>query len=124
MRFVDVPDPARVGGEPDGVYTVFEGTPIREGRFEVSGIELRLYGGGGGGGGGAEGGGGGAGPGARPLVTSVVYTDRGSIEMVYAEGPADRDSLEREGRFLARDLGISGVVLRSVIALEGMLGDA
>ena len=109
-RIVLVPDPARVGREPGGVCVIFEGGGFRERGREVTRVELRLY---------REGGG--AGPGGHPLITSVVYTDAGSVEMVYGEGFRGDDPLGREARFLSDNLGVSGVILRSVVALDGEL---
>ncbi len=107
MRFVDVPDPGRVASGPSRVSVILEGGSFWERGFEITRVELCLY------------------EekaderlGTYSLITSVVHTDRGSIEMVYDEGFRGEDPLGRASRFLSANLGISGVVLRSIIALE------
>ncbi|MFB5635790.1 MAG: hypothetical protein ACE5RB_04100, partial [Nitrosopumilus sp.] len=55
------------------------------------------------------------------LITSFVETDKGSIEMIYDEGFRGEGSLLRSSKFLKSNLGISGLILRSVIALEEKL---
>lgn len=113
MKFVDVADPSRVARSPDRVFVIFENGGFRERGFEVIRAELRLYN-------------------ERAddrlgtysLITSVVYTGRDSIEMVYDEGFRGENPLEREGRMLSAHLGVSGMVLRSVIALERELAGA
>ena len=52
------------------------------------------------------------------LITSLVDTDKGSIEMVYLEGYHGENPLESSKDFLVSTLGISGLILRSIIALE------
>lgn len=106
MRFVDVPDPGRIEGSPSRISVIFEGGGFREQGFEITKVELCLY------------------EektdeklGAYSLITSVVHTDRGSIEMIYDEGFRGEDALGRASRFLSANLGVSGVVLRSIIAL-------
>ncbi len=107
MRFVDVPDPGRVAGGPSRVSVIFENGSFWERGFEVTKVELCLY---------EERTDERLGP--YSLITSVVHTDRGSVEMVYDEGFRGESPLERAGRFLSANLGMSGVVLRSIIALE------
>lgn len=107
MRFVDVPDPGRIEGGPSQVSVIFEDGGFQEQGFEITKVELCLY------------------EektdeklGVYSLLTSVVHTDRGSIEMIYDEGFRGADALRRASRFLSANLGVSGVVLRSIIALE------
>ncbi len=52
------------------------------------------------------------------LITVFVNTDKGSIELLYDEGFRGSDALNRIARFLKSDLGLSGLILRSVIALN------
>ena len=49
------------------------------------------------------------------LITSFVETDKGSVEMIYDEGFRGEESLLRASKFLTSNLGISGLILRSVI---------
>ncbi len=52
------------------------------------------------------------------LITSYVDTDKGSIEMTYEEGYLGNDALEKISSFLTSNLGISGLILRSVISIK------
>ncbi len=52
------------------------------------------------------------------LITSFVETDKGTVEMIYDEGYRGADSLKRASEFLTSNLGISGLILRSVISLR------
>ena len=52
------------------------------------------------------------------LITSFVETDKGSVEMIYDEGFRGEDSLNRTVQFLISNLGISGLILRSIITLR------
>ena len=57
------------------------------------------------------------------LITSEITTNKGTIEMIYDEGFRGSDSLIRAVDFLTSNLGISGLILRSVIALKERLKD-
>ena len=111
MHFVDVHAPERVNREPDRTKTLLESGTFEEAGFVISRIELRLY------------------EtktdknlGSYSVITSFVKTDRGSIEMVYDEGFRGRDPLDRTAKFLTSNLGLSALVLRSVISLRDHLG--
>ncbi len=111
MHLVDVPRPGRVDREPDATEVLLGSGALRERGLVVSRVELRLY---------EEGADEDLGP--YSLITSFVDTDRGSVEMVYDEGFRGPDALGRAARFVASSLGLSALVLRSVIALEGGAG--
>ena len=107
MNIVDLHDPKRVDKTPNEVEVLLsDGNFIQDG-FKISRVELRLYceqideklG-------------------VYSLITSFVETDKGSIEMIYDEGFRGEDSLLRASKFLTSNLGISGLILRSIIALE------
>ena len=107
MIIVDLHDPQRVNKTPDGVeILLFSGDFIQDG-FIISKVELRLYN-------------------ERiddklgvySLITSFVETDKGSIEMIYDEGFRGEESLLRATKFLTSNLGISGLILRSIISLR------
>jgi len=53
------------------------------------------------------------------LITSLVETDKGSVEMIYDEGFRGNNALEKSCKFLTENLGISGLILRSLIFLDG-----
>lgn len=55
------------------------------------------------------------------LLTVCVETDKGSIEMTYDEGYRGDNALEEAAAFLTSHLGISGLILRSIIQLENAL---
>ena len=108
MDIVDLHDPQRVNRTPDDTMILFSGGSFVQDEFKVSKVELRLYlektdeklG-------------------AYSLITSFVETDKGTVEMVYDEGYRGEDSLKRASEFLTSNLGISGLILRSVISLRG-----
>ena len=107
MNIVDLHDPKRVDRTPDDVNVLFSSGNFIQDEFKISKVELRLYleqtdeklG-------------------IFSLITSFVETDKGSVEMIYDEGFRGEDSLLRASEFLTSNLGISGLILRSVIALR------
>jgi hypothetical protein len=107
MNIVDLHDPKRVDGTPDAVEILFSSGNFIQDEFKISKVELRLYleqtddklG-------------------VFSLITSFVDTDRGSVEMIYDEGFRGEKSLLRASKFLTSNLGISGLILRSVITLR------
>jgi hypothetical protein len=110
MNIVDLHDPKRVDRTPDDVEVLLSSGNFTQDNFKISKVELRLY---------SE-------QtdeklGVFSLITSFVETDRGSIEMIYDEGFRGQNSLLRATQFLTSNLGISGLILRSVIALEEKL---
>ena len=110
MNIVDLHDPKRVDKTPDAVEILFSSGNFIQDEFKILKVELRLY---------SE-------QtdeklGIFSLITSFVDTDRGSVEMIYDEGFRGEKSLLRASEFLASNLGISGLVLRSVIALREKL---
>ncbi|WP_428327012.1 hypothetical protein [Nitrosopumilus sp.] len=110
MDIVDLHDPQRVNKTPDETVILFSSGNFIQDEFKVSKVELRLYlektdeklG-------------------NYSLITSFVQTDKGSVEMVYDEGFRGQDSLKRASEFLTSNLGISGLILRSVISLRGKI---
>lgn len=110
MNIVDLHDPTRVDRTPDAVEVLLSSGNFFQDNFKISRVELRLY------------------SehtdeklGVFSLITSFVETDKGSIEMIYDEGFRGEGSLLRASKFLKSNLGISGLILRSVIALEEKL---
>ena len=107
MIIVDLHDPKRVNRTPDGVEVLFSSGNFVQDEFTISKVELRLYN-------------------ERfdeklgtySLITSFVDTDKGSIEMIYDEGFRGKKSLLRATEFLTSNLGISGLILRSIISLR------
>lgn len=107
MNIIDLHDPQRVDKIPDDVKVLLNSGNFLQDEFKILRIELRLY---------VEK----TDPslGAYSLITSFVQTDKGSIEMIYDEGFRGENSLLRSADFLTSNLGVSGVILRSVISLR------
>ena len=107
MIIVDLYDPQRVNKTPDGVEVLLSSGNFVQDGFTISKVELRLYN-------------------ERTdeklgvysLITSFVDTDKGSVEMIYDEGFRGEEPLLRAAEFLTSNLGISGLVLRSIISLR------
>jgi len=108
MNIVDLHDPTRVNKSPDDIEVLFSSGNFIQDEFKIFRVELRLY---------CE----------RTdeklgvfsLITSFVETDKGSVEMIYDEGFRGDRSLLRAVQFLTSNLGISGLILRSIISLRG-----
>jgi len=107
MNIVDLHDPRRVNKTPDDLVVLFSSGSFVQDEFTISKVELRLYherideklG-------------------TYSLITSFVETDGGSVEMIYDEGFRGEDPLLRAVEFLTSNLGISGLILRSIISLR------
>ena len=107
MTIVDLHDPQRVNKTPDNVEVLLSSGNFIQDGFRISKVELRLY---------TE----------RSdeklgdysLITSFVETDKGSIEMIYDEGFRGKEPLFRAAEFLISNLGISALILRSIISLH------
>jgi len=52
------------------------------------------------------------------LITALVETDKGMIEMTYDEGYRGENSIEQATAFLTSHIGISALILRSIIQLD------
>ena len=107
MTIVDLHDPQRVNRTPDDVKVLLSSGNFVQDNFVISKVELRLYN-------------------ERTdeklgvysLITSFVETDKGSVEMIYDEGFRGEEPLLRAAEFLTSNLGISGLILRSIISLR------
>ncbi len=107
MNIVDLHDPQRVNRTPDDVEVLLSSGNFTQDNFIIFKVELRLYN-------------------ERTdeklgiysLITSFVETDKGSVEMIYDEGFRGEEPLLRAAQFLTSNLGISGLVLRSIISLR------
>lgn len=107
MTIVDLHDPQRVNRDPDNVEVLLSSGNFVQDEFVISKVELRLY---------TE----------RTdeklgdysLITSFVETDKGSVEMIYDEGFRGEEPLFRAAKFLTSNLGMSGLILRSIISLR------
>ena len=112
MDIIDLHNPDRINKNPDEIKFLLENGNFIQDEFEISDIELRLYlekidqklG-------------------AYSLITSFVRTNKGTIEMIYDEGFLGEDALTRAFTFLTTNLGLSGLVLRSIISIRQIISD-
>ena len=110
MNIVDLHDSKRVDRTPDDVNVLLSSGNFIQDEFVITTVELRLY---------TE----------RTdeklgdfsLITSFVETNLGSVEMIYDEGFRGETPLLRAAEFLTSNLGISGLILRSIISLREKL---
>lgn len=110
MKIVDIPNPDRVNRIPDHSVTLFSEQNYSDHGFRIQKVELRLF---------VEKTDENLGP--YSLITSFVDTDKGSIEMIYDEGYRGINPLESAKELLVKNLGISGLILRSIITLDAEL---
>ena len=112
MKFIDIPDSQRIEREPDNRNVIFaDGKIIQEG-VEIKRIELleykikideKL--------------------GQYSIITALVNTDQDQIEILYDEGYRGNDALDESANMLIQNLGLSGLILRSLISLKNKLGN-
>ena len=110
MKFVDIPDSKRIEREPDGRNLIFSDGKITQDGVEIKKIELLHY---------------------RiktdqnlgeySIITALVDTDHGQIEILYDEGYRGDDALNDSTNMLIQNLGLSGLILRSLISLKNEL---
>ena len=107
MNIIDLHDPQRVNKIPNDTKVLLSSGNFIQDDFKISKVELRLYiekideklG-------------------AFSLITSFVETDKGTVEMIYDEGFRGENPLLRATDFLTSNLGISALILRSIISLR------
>jgi len=110
MKIIDLHDPQRINKSPNSVEILMASGNFVQDEFVISKVELRLYieqiddklG-------------------SFSLITSFVETDKGSVEMIYDEGFRGENHLKKTREFLISNLGISGLILRSIICLREKL---
>ena len=108
MRYIDISNPKRVDRNPDKIIELLSNGSITEKDYVIKNIQLRLYierydkklG-------------------QYSLITSLIETDKGSVEMIYDEGYHGNNTLETTSKFLTENLGVSSLILRSLIFLDG-----
>ncbi|MGC1426581.1 MAG: hypothetical protein WA833_07735 [Nitrosotalea sp.] len=106
-KVIEVADPARIDRAPDKkIVLMSEGKFVERGHV-VKNITLNLY---------VQKNDDVLGP--YSLITVLVETDKGIIEMTYDEGWRGVNALEDASSFLISHLGISGLILRSIIQLD------
>jgi hypothetical protein len=110
LKVVDVVDPERINRVPDKTVVLMSFGNFVERGHTVKNVHLNLYmqkkdsklG-------------------TYSLLTAYIETDKGSIEMTYDEGYMGENGLEEAAAFLTSHLGISSLILRSIIQLENYL---
>jgi len=110
VKVVDVSNPERVNRAPDKTVVLLSSGNFVEQGFTVKRVQLNLY---------IQKKDQKMGP--YSLITSYVETDKGEIEMTYDEGYKGEKMLEETADFLTSHLGISSLILRSVIQLKSVL---
>jgi hypothetical protein len=111
MKFVDVPDSKRIEREPDNHTMIFSDGEISQDGIVIKQIELLQY------------------KtkkdqslGEYSIITALIDTDHGVIEILYDEGYRGNDALNESANMLIQNLGLSGLILRSLISLKNKLG--
>ena len=111
MKFIDIPDSQRIEREPDNRNVIFaDGKIIQEGvgiiQIELLEYKIKLD----------------EKLGQYSIITALVDTDQGQIEILYDEGYRGNDALTESTNLLIQNLGLSGLILRSLISLKNKLG--
>jgi len=107
LKITDVANPERVNRKPDKTITLLSSGNFTEQGFIIKKIELRLF---------VEKIDEKLGP--FSLVTSLVETDKGEVEMTYDEGYRGENVLEKTANFILNNLGLSGIISRSLLVLQ------
>ena len=107
VKIIDVIDPQRINRAPDKTIVLMSSGKFVEQGHIVKNVYLNLY---------VQKKDMRLGP--YSLITAFIETDKGSIEMTYDEGYRGQNALEVAASFLTSHLGISGLILRSIIQLE------
>jgi len=110
MKFVDIPNSQRIEGEPNNRSMIFTDGKITQEGMEIRQIELLQYiiktdktlG-------------------DYSIITALIDTDHGQIEILYDEGYRGNDALNESTNMLIQNLGLSGLILRSLISLKNKL---
>ncbi|HIH07504.1 MAG TPA: hypothetical protein HA236_04485 [Candidatus Nitrosotenuis sp.] len=107
MKIIDIANPERVNRDPENEIILLESGNFVEKGVIIKKITLRMF---------IENTD--SKLGNYALITSLVETDKGEVEMIYDEGYRGEKPLERAANFLMHNLGLSSIILRSVIALQ------
>ena len=110
VKVIEVADPQRIDRAPDMTITLMSGGKFLERGHVIQNVSLNLY---------IQKKDEKLGP--YSLMTALVETDKGVIEMTYDEGYRGEHALKEAAAFLTSHLGISGLILRSIIQLDQSL---
>lgn len=106
-KIIDVVDPLRISRTPDKTIVIMSNGKFLERGYVVKNITLNQY---------IQKHDPTLGP--YSIITTLVETDKGIIEMTYDEGWRGINALDNAATFLTSHLGISGLILRSIIQLD------
>jgi hypothetical protein len=106
-KIIEVSDPGKIDRVPHKTIVLMSGGKFLERGHVIKGVTLNLY---------IQKRNDILGP--YSLITALVETDKGIIEITYDEGWRGANALEEAAAFLTSHLGISGLILRSVIQLD------
>jgi hypothetical protein len=107
LKYIDIPNPKRLERKPDKITSILTNGNFIENGYEIKNIFLQLY---------IEKIDKKLGP--YSVITSLVETIKDSVEMIYDEGYIDAKEFENTSKFLINNLGVSSVVLRSLVFLD------
>ena len=110
MKYIDIADSKTVDRHPDKIIQVVsDGTTVEKG-YKIKNVQLRLY------------------TekndekiGQYCLITSLVDTDKGSVELINDEVFRGNNPLETSSKFVTDNLDIPIWILSSLIFLDGKL---
>jgi hypothetical protein len=106
LKIIDISNPQRVNRNPDKTTVLLLGDFVEQG-YTIKKIELRQF---------IEKSDQKLGP--YSLVTTLIQTDKGDIESLYDEGYRGKNVLDSTANFILNNLGLSGIILRSLISLN------
>ncbi|MGI0061772.1 MAG: hypothetical protein ACREBA_04885 [Nitrosotalea sp.] len=106
-KVIEVADSERIARTPDKTIVLMSGGKFLERGHVVQNVTLNLY---------LQGKDTKLGP--YSLITALVETDKGVIEMTYDEGYRGENAIEVATAFLTSHIGISALILRSIIQLD------
>ena len=109
-KVVDVIDPKRISHPPEKTIVLLSDGNFVEQGIVVKKLQLCLY---------VQKNDEKLGP--YSLITVQVETDKGEIEMTYDEGYRGKNAIEEAAGFLTANLGLSGLILRSIMQLKAEL---
>lgn len=107
MKFTEVEKPHLLKKIPDQTVSLLSSGDLKSQGFIIKSMELREY--------------------VKThnekfgpfsLITSYVETNEGSIEMTYFVGYRGKETLEDTKNFIAKNLGLEAIILRSIISLK------
>ncbi|MDH2907005.1 MAG: hypothetical protein PXX83_02800 [Candidatus Nitrosotalea sp.] len=107
VKVVEVADSERIGRAPDKTVVLLSGGKFLERGHVVQNVTLNLY---------IQRKDEKLGP--YSLITALVETNKGIIEMTYDEGYRGENAIEEATAFLTSHIGISALILRSIIQLD------